>query len=144
MRFAMRYINCLWSQSIIPLGGCDSYDFITVYRHQAILLLFLQYEKINGHAYERYNIYHCIYKNPIQTTKFFGRKFILKLYIKYKSPKQIETKWRIYVSVNETVIGSNHGLMLSRHQTINWNIAGLLLIGSNQLEFKHLNSFKKI
>ena len=40
-----------------------------------------------------------------------------------------ETEWRIYVSVNFVIIGSDNGLLLDRHQVIIQTIAGILLIG---------------
>ena len=41
----------------------------------------------------------------------------------------IEDEWRIYASVNYTIIGSDNGLSPDRHQSIIWTSAGILLIG---------------
>ena len=43
--------------------------------------------------------------------------------------KLIEAEWRIYVSVNYAITGSDNGLSPGRHQGIIWTNAGILLIG---------------
>ena len=41
----------------------------------------------------------------------------------------IEAEWRIYVSVNYAIIGSDNGLSPGQRQAIIWTNAGILLIG---------------
>ena len=43
--------------------------------------------------------------------------------------KPIEVEWRIYMSVNYTISGSENGLSPDRRQAIIWTNAGILLIG---------------
>ena len=46
----------------------------------------------------------------------------------------IEAEWRIYTSVNYTIIGSDNGLSPAWRQAINWTNAGILLtvpLGTN-------------
>ena len=47
----------------------------------------------------------------------------------------IEAEWRIYASVNWTIIGSDNGLLLGRHQAIISSNAGILLIGPLRTNF---------
>ena len=62
----------------------------------------------------------------------------------------IEAEWRIYASVNFTIIGSDNGLSPDRRQAIIWTNAGILLIwplGTNFSETLieiHIFSFKKM
>ena len=64
--------------------------------------------------------------------------------------KLIEAEWRIYVRVNQPIIGSDNGLSPSQRQAIIWTNAGILLIrtfGTNFSEILseiHTFSFKKI
>ena len=61
-----------------------------------------------------------------------------------------QAEWRIYVSVNLTIIGSDNGLPPDRRQAIIWTNAGILLIrtsGTNLSEILgeiHSFSFKKM
>ena len=41
----------------------------------------------------------------------------------------IEAEWRIYASVNLTIIGSDNGLSSDWRQAITWTNSGILLIG---------------
>ena len=52
----------------------------------------------------------------------------------------IEAEWRIYASVNETVIGLDNGLSPGRHQAIIWTNAGILLIGPLSTNFSKILS----
>ena len=64
--------------------------------------------------------------------------------------KLIESKWRIYASVNYAIIGSDNGLSPGRGQAIIWINAGTLLIWTLDTKFSeilceiHTFSFKKM
>ena len=61
-----------------------------------------------------------------------------------------EVEWRIYASVNCTIIDSDNGLSPGRRQAIIWTNAGVLLIGPLEANFSEILidiytfSFKKI
>ena len=48
----------------------------------------------------------------------------------------IEAKWRVYVSVNQTIISSDNGLSPNRRQAIIWTNAVLLLIRPFRTKFQ--------
>ena len=62
--------------------------------------------------------------------------------------KLIEAEWRIYASVNFTIISSDNGLSLDRCQAIIWPNAGILLIGPSGTNFSEIEiqrfSFRKM
>ena len=61
-----------------------------------------------------------------------------------------EAEWRIYASVNQTIIGSDNGLSPDRRKAIIWTNAGILLIVPLETTFSEILievrtvSFKKI
>ena len=50
----------------------------------------------------------------------------------------MEAEWRIYASVNYTIMGSDNGLSPGRHQAIIWTKAGIFLIGPNGTNFSEI------
>ena len=50
----------------------------------------------------------------------------------------IEAKWRVYVSVNQTIISSDNGLSPNRRQAIIWTNAVLLLIRPFRTNFSEI------
>ena len=63
--------------------------------------------------------------------------------------KLIKAKWRVYVSVNSTIIDTDNGFAPNRHQGIIWNNADFFLIGPLRKNFNQISikiqtiSFKK-
>ena len=49
-----------------------------------------------------------------------------------------EIEWRIYASVNYTIIDSDNGLSPGRRQAIIWTNAGVLLIGPLEANFSEI------
>ena len=49
-----------------------------------------------------------------------------------------EAEWRIYASVNNTIIGSDNGLALTRQQAIVWSNTRILIIGPLWTDFSEI------
>ena len=56
----------------------------------------------------------------------------------YLTIKLIEAEWRIYASLNLTIIGLDNGLSPGRRQAIIWTNAGILLIGPLGTNFNEI------
>ena len=68
--------------------------------------------------------------HPVQVTVCRLKSYLL-VYL-------IEAEWRIYASVNLTIIGSDNGLSPGRRQAITWTSAGILLIGPLGTNFSEI------
>ena len=68
----------------------------------------------------------CIKEATVLTTSSTSTLCIIQL---------IEAEWRIYASVNYTIIGSDNGLLPVRHQAIIWTNAGILFIWPLETNF---------